>query len=394
VHEIPGDFVCLPEPERVLAALMADGPVQRVRMHGQEFWLVTGHEEVLAGLSSPDLYINETAVDGGTLLDHSLLATDPPDHTRLRRSVSRVFTARRVAGMRPGIQRIADELLDAIEPAGQAELMAEFALPLPVTVICELLGIPVADRRDFERQAVALILPPAPEEVLARAAAAEAELQDYFTDLIARKRAQPADDLLSALATDAELSDRELCAMAAVLVLAGHETTANLIGTGTLTLLRHPDQLAAIRDDPALLPGAVEELARYAGPISLGVNRYTRAGMLLAGQRIPAGEPVVFALAAAGRDPSCYGRPEVLDVKRAQGVQLAFGHGIHFCLGAPLARLEATVALGTLLRRLPGLALPVPASQLTWRLASTRGLAALPVTFTPAHNHGGVPRRG
>jgi cytochrome P450 len=169
--------------------------------------------------------------------------------------------------------------------------------------------------------------------------------------------------------------------MAVLLVLAGHETTASLIGTGTLMLLRHPSQLAAIRDDPTLLPGAVEELARYAGPISLGVARFTRSEIELGGQRIPPGQMVMFSLAAANRDPCRYSAPGELDVTRRQGPHLAFGHGTHYCLGAPLARMEAAIALGALLRRLPDLALAVPEEQLIWRTASTRGLTRLPITF-------------
>jgi hypothetical protein len=328
-----------------------------------------------------------------------MLFRDPPDHTRLRRLVAPVFAARAVESLRPRVAAIVESALDDLDAFGdEIDLLADYGYLIPMAVIAELLDVGVEGAEVFLEQTprLARLLEVEPTaDDLAEAVTAALEVTMFLTPILSRRRGgDHGDDFISALLATDELSVDEVLATCVLLLAAGHETTANLIGTGTLMLLRHPDQLAAIRDDPALLPGAVEELARYAGPISLGVNRYTRAGMLLAGQRIPAGEPVVFALAAAGRDPSCYGRPEVLDVKRAQGVQLAFGHGIHFCLGAPLARLEATVALGTLLRRLPGLALPVPASQLTWRLASTRGLAALPVTFTPAHNHGGVPRRG
>jgi cytochrome P450 len=389
VREIPDGFSYLPDPHPILDAILADGPVQRIRLRGTEYWLVSSFDAVTSGLASPDVAINENEEEPGAeanLLVHSMLATDPPSHTRLRRSVSRVFTARRIARMRPRIQRITDDLIDAFAPAGRADLMTQFALPLPINVICELLGIPPADREEFGRLAIALVLPPADEALLARAAAASDELKRYFAGLIASKRAKPTDDLVSALATapvEERLSDRDLCAMAAVLVLAGHETTANLIGNGTLMLLRHPGQLAALRDDPTLLPGAVEELARYAGPISLGVSRFTRAEISVAGRRIPAGEPVVFSVTAANRDPRHYDRPGELDVTRPPGPHLAFGHGIHYCLGAPLARMEAVIAFGTLLRRLPDLALAVPPGQVTWRAASTRGLAALPVSFSP-----------
>lgn len=392
MHEIPADFTTLPEPYPILNDIRADGPVHRVLLRGREVWLVTGYDEVMSGLADPGLSNDARVADlagaasepGDNLLNYSLLVTDPPDHTRLRKSVSQVFTARRIAALRPRIQRIADALLDVLAPVGHADLMAEFAVPLPITVICELLGVPDADREAFRCWSIALVMPPADPITLARAAVAQADLARYFSRLIAHKRAGPADDLLSALATasgDGRLSDRELQAMAILLVLAGHETTASLIGTGTLMLLRNPDQLAAVRDDPALLPGAVEELARYAGPISLGVARFTRCEVQLGGQQIPAGQMVMFALAAASRDPGRYDHPDELDVTRRQRPHLAFGHGIHYCLGAPLARMEAVIALGSLLRRLPDLALAIPDEQLTWRAASTRGIAELPVSF-------------
>lgn len=385
MHEIPPDFTTLPEPQPILDAIRQDGTVRQVLLRGQQVWLVTGYDEVMSGLSLSGLS-NNAGADGAHLLDHSLLITDPPDHTRLRKSVSRVFTARRIASLQSGIERITHDLLDALAPAGRADLMAEFAIPLPIAVISELLGIPHADREAFRRWSIALVMPPADAVTLDRAAAAEAELTRYFTRLIACKRAQADDDLLTALAATASeghMSERELLAMVVLLVLAGHETTASLIGTGALMLLRHPDQLEAVRDDPALLPGAVEELARYAGPISLGVARFTRSEIELGGQRIPAGQMVMFALAAANRDPARYDNPGELDVTREPRPHLAFGHGIHYCLGAPLARMEAAIALGALLRRLPDLALSIPDAELTWRRASTRGLTELPVVFTP-----------
>lgn len=392
MHEIPAGFTTLPDPYPILDAIRKDGPVQQVLLRGRKIWLITGYDEVMSGLALPELSNDARVADldpgpgepAGNLLDDSLLVRDPPDHTRLRKSVSQVFTARRIASLQPRIERITHTLLDALAPVGHADLMADFAVPLPVTVVCELLGIPDADRDAFRRWSIALVMPPADAATLARAAVAQTELARYFTGLIARKRAEPGDDLLTALAaasSDGQLSGRELLAMAVLLVLAGHETTASLIGTGTLMLLRNPDQLAAVRDHPALLPTAVEELARYAGPISLGVARFTRNEIELGGQRIPAGQMVMFSLAAANRDACRYDRPGELDVTRTQRPHLAFGHGIHYCLGAPLARMEAVIALCTLLRRLPDLALEVPDEQLTWRTASTRGLTSLPVTF-------------
>lgn len=396
MNEIPDDFTTLSEPYAILESIGKDGPVQQVLLRGQKVWLVTGHDEVMSGLALPGLSNNARSADpdrepGDNLLDHSLLVTDPPDHTRLRTSISRVFTARRIASLQSRIERITHALLDGIAPTGHADLMAEFAVPLPITVICELLGIPEADRDAIRGWSIALVMPPADEATLARAAVAQAELTDYFAGLIVRKRAEPGDDLLTCMAaagSDGQFSECELLAMAVLLVLAGHETTASLIGTGTLTLLSHPDQLAAVRDDPALLPGAVEELARYAGPISLGVARFTRSQIELGGQQIPAGQMVMFSLAAANRDPRRYSLPGELDVTRKPRPHLAFGHGIHYCLGAPLARMETVIALRLLLRRLPDLALATPSEELTWRKASTRGLTELPVVFTPQKAQG------
>jgi cytochrome P450 len=394
VHEIPADFTVLPDPHVLMRTIARDGPVQPVLLRGQKIWLVTGYDEVLAGLSSHDLSNDPRLAGGGppagqsdrNLLYESLLVTDPPEHTRLRKSVAGIFTTRRIERLRPRIEHITDTLLDHIAPRGHADLMADFAIPLPISVICELLGIPDSDRDAFRRWSIALVMPPADPDTLALAAVAQAELADYFAHLITKKRAEPCDDLLTALACasgDDQLSDRELQAMAILLVLAGHETTANLIGTGTLTLLRDPAQLAAIRADPALLPGAVEELARYAGPISLGVARFTRREIELGGKRIPAGEMIMFAMAAASRDPSRFDHPDALDVGHAPRPHLAFGYGAHYCLGAALARVEANIALGGLARRLPELSLAIPPAALTWRRASTRGLTKLPVTFTP-----------
>jgi len=260
MHEIPPDFTTLPEPYPILDAIRNDGPVQQVLLRGQKIWLVTGYDEVMSGLALSGLSNNARCAGpdrspgdaGGNLLDHSLLVTDPPDHTRLRKSVSQVFTARRIAALQPRIERVANALLDGLAPTGQADLVAEFAIPLPITVICELLGIPDTDREAFRHWSVSLVMPPADISTLARAAAAQAELTCYFSELIAHKRASPGDDLLTELAvasSHGQLSEKELLAMAVLLVLAGHETTASLIGTGALMLLRHPDQLPAAAPD-------------------------------------------------------------------------------------------------------------------------------------------------
>src|SRR5260370_9413058 len=252
MHEIPPNFTTLPEQYPILAVIRKDGPVQQVLLRGEKIWLVTGYDEVLSGLALPGLRNNARSADpdphrgrgeaGDNLLDRSLLITDPPDHTRLRKSVSQVFTARRIGSLQSRIERIAHSLLDVLAPVRHADLMADFAIPLPIAVICELLGIPDTDRDAFRRWSISLVMPPADASALAQAAAAQAELTRYFTGLIACKRAEPGDDLLTALvaaSSQGQMSERELLAMAVLLVLAGHETTASLIGTGTLMLLRH-----------------------------------------------------------------------------------------------------------------------------------------------------------
>ncbi|MEV4255912.1 cytochrome P450 [Spirillospora sp. NPDC049652] len=395
VHPIPADFTSLFDPYPIMERIRRAGPVQRAAKPGMgEFWVVTGYEDVLAVLTDPR-FSTRPPVQGPqdesgekSVLEASLLSTDPPDHTRLRRLVSRSFTARRVATLRPRVQQVTDGLLDAVAPAGRADLVADLAFPLTMAVICELLGVPAADRDKFGRWSIALVLPPNPPEVLRSAERAQRNLTAYFRDLIEEKRAEPRDDLLSDLARPRpeheSLSDRELLGMAILLVLAGHETTVNLVGTGMMTLLLHTDQLAALRAEPALVPSAVEELIRYTGPIGTGLARFATSDLDLAGTRIRRGDLVVTSLAAANRDPARFTDPHRFDVRRDEAPHLGFGYGIHFCLGAALARLEAEVAIGTVLRRFPDLALTKPAERLRWRTSSLRGLAELPVSFTPS----------
>lgn len=317
----------------------------------------------------------------------NMLRTDPPDHTRLRRLVSKAFTARRVGELRPRVQEITDRLLDDVVAAGRAELVADFALPLPVTVISELLGVPVEDRHDFQRWTDDMLLRRAEMPDPAVVNAAWEQMRSYLTKLLEAKRARPGDDLLSALITardeEQRLNEDELIAMSFLLLVAGYITTVNLIGGGIAALLAHPDQLALLRDDPELLPGAIEEFLRYDGPVSPGIARFAREEVEIAGVTVPPGATVLIASAIADRDPARFADPDRLDITRRDNAHLAFGHGIHYCLGAPLARLEGQVAIGTALRRLPGLALAVPPGELRWRPGGLRGPQQLPVTFTP-----------
>ncbi|MFF3391865.1 cytochrome P450 [Streptomyces sp. NPDC002669] len=396
------------DPFPLYRQLRDDGPVRRaVIAGGLEAWLVTRYEDGLAALSDPRLSSDLRDASDPRLVEllpatdresalRNMLRSDPPDHTRLRRLVSRAFTAHRVAGLRPRVQEIADRLLDAIGPDGRADLVESFALPLPVTVIGELLGVPAADRDDFRRWTDEMILRGAERPDPVRTDRAWRRMRGCLTGLLAQKRARPEDDLLSALITardeEGRLDEDELIAMAFLLLVAGYITTVNLIGGGIAALLAHPDQLRALRDDPALLPGAIEEFLRYDGPVNPGIARFAREDVTIAGVSVPRGATVLIASAIADRDPERFPDPDRLDIFRQDNAHLAFGHGIHYCLGAPLARLEGQVAIGTALRRLPGLALAVPPGELRWRPGGLRGPEHLPVTFTAdAPVPGGAP---
>ncbi|MFD7910976.1 cytochrome P450 [Streptomyces sp. NPDC059752] len=390
-------FVADPFP--LYQQLREEGPVRRVVVAGGlDAWLVTRYEDGLAALSDARLSSDVRDASDSRILRQlpdterdsmlsNMLRSDPPDHTRLRRLVSKAFTARRVAQMRPRIQAITDGLLDAVAPAGRADLVADFALPLPVTVISELLGVPVDERHDFQHWTDRMLRrgaePPDPAVVNE----AWQHMRAYLTGLVHAKRAQPGDDLLSDLVTarDAQqrLSEAELIAMVFLLLVAGYITTVNLIGTGIATLLAHPDQLELLRCDPDLLPGAIEEFLRYDGPVSPGIARFAREDVEIAGVAVPRGATVLIGSAVADRDPERFPDPDRLDITRQDNAHLAFGHGIHYCLGAPLARLEGQIAIGTALRRLPGLALAADPDGIRRRPGGLRGPESLPVTFTP-----------
>ncbi|MFG2617058.1 cytochrome P450 [Streptomyces sp. NPDC048507] len=390
-------FVADPFP--LYRQLREDGPVRRaVIAGGLEAWIVTRYEDGLAALSDSRLSSDVRDASDTRLLRAlpdteresmlgNMLRSDPPDHTRLRRLVSKAFTAHRVAGLRPRIQAVTDGLLDGIAAAGSADLVADFALPLPVTVISELLGVPVDDRHDFQRWTDRMIMrgaqPPDPAVVNE----AWQHMRAYVGGLIRAKRADPGDDLLSGLITardqEQRLTEDELIAMVFLLLAAGYITTVNLIAGGIAMLLAHPGQLERLRSDPGLLPGAIEEFLRYDGPVSPGIARFAREDLDIAGVRIPHGATVLIASAIADRDPARFPDADHLDITRRDNTHLAFGHGIHYCLGAPLARLEGQIAIGSALRRLPGLALAVPPEKIRWRPGGLRGPLSLPVTFAP-----------
>ncbi|MFK0290373.1 cytochrome P450 [Streptomyces sp. NPDC090442] len=389
----------LDDPYAACAALRAAGPVHRITgTDGQPAWLVTRYDDVRGALADPRLSLDKRHAAPGSYrgfalppaLDANLLNMDPPDHTRIRRLVAQAFTPRRIDTLRAPVRRIADELLDAMAAKGRAELVADYAGPLPITVICDLLGIPTAHRRDFLAWSDALITPD-PNRPHATKEAVGAMLV-FYTDLIAAKRATPGDDLLSDLiavrddgpgdaATD-RLTEDELTSLAFLILFAGYENTVQLIGNATLALLDHPERLAALRRNPAELGATVEEFLRYDGPAALAIRRFPVEDIEIGGVRIPAGESVLLSLASANRDPARFPAPDAFDPTRDPTGHLALGHGIHYCLGAPLARMEAETAIAALISRFPGLHLDIPRDEVRHRRTiRSRGLISLPVAW-------------
>ncbi|GCF10787.1 cytochrome P450 family protein [Dictyobacter arantiisoli] len=317
---------------------------------------------------------------------HNMLAYDQPDHTRLRNLVNLTFTPRLIERWRPRIQQIADDLLDKIQDRGEADLIAAYAFPIPMQVIMEMLGIKSEDRDKFHVWSNMIIEASGNPEEFHRHRADMMDFHDYLVQIINEKRADPADDLLSQLISvetaGDKMSEAELISMVSLLLIAGHETTVNLIGNGTLALLTHPDQKALLEADPGLMKGAIEEFLRFHGPLMTATQRWAREDLVLDGTQIKRGDYVMVLLASANHDPGVFGEAETLDIRRHDNRHLAFGKGIHYCLGAPLARLEGQIAIGTLLRRLPALQLSVAAEDLVWRPgALIMGLRTLPVTF-------------
>ena len=362
-----------------------------------DFWVLTRYDDVVAVLRDPR-FIKEPLVSvvaarfGVTVppgVGLSMLDRDPPDHTRLRSLVSKAFTPRVVEGLRPRIQKIVDDLITRAEAVGRMDLIEEFAYPIPVNVICEMLGVPIGDHERFKgwsldmaRGLDSVWLPPE-SEIPKRSGAARHAIGDYMRGLIAERRASPRGDLLSALIAAEEagdkLSEDELIATCILLLIAGHETTVNLIGNGTLALLRHPEELRRLRETPGLITSAVEELLRYDGPVQR-TARITSTEVTIGGRTIGKGEMVMPFIGAADRDPSQFTGPDRLDLGRTDNRHIAFGWGIHFCLGAPLARVEGQIAIDSLVRRLPRLTLVDDEPEYRQSL-TLRGLKALPVTF-------------
>jgi len=393
------------DPFPLFAAIRELGAVHAVTLaDGHDAWLVVGYEEARIALNDPrlskDMHAALATGSGvvaeglpGPSFARHMLSVDPPDHSRLRRLVSAAFTPRRVEQLRPRVQAVVDDLLDAMAAAGpdaRIDLVGAFAFPLPFTVICELLGVPEPDRSDLGRGLTALLVPTATTAEFARAKAASDAVVAMLEALVDAKQVSPGDDLVSGLISardgDERLSTQELLSTIFQLIVAGHDTTASLIGNSVVALLQHPEQLDDLRADPEKLAAAVEELLRYDAPVPHSTFRYAVAPMEFGDVTIPAGAQVIISLAAANRDRGQYADPQELDIDRAESRHLAFGHGIHHCLGAPLARMEGQLALGSLLRRFPALRLAVPVDELHWGHGDglvLRGLSELPVIPGP-----------
>ncbi|WP_406689153.1 cytochrome P450 [Saccharopolyspora sp. ID03-671] len=389
------------------AELREAGPVHRlVNESGLPVWVVTRYDEARALLADPRLGKDAQTIfrlvmdrfapdseqpgsdDGrfaGAGFDMHMLNMDPPDHTRLRKLVVKAFTARRIEALRPRIEEITEELLSAMADQSEVDFLDAFAFPLPIRVICELLGVDESRRDDFRLWTNRLL-----DDLDAEASVqAASEMAQYLAELLATKREHPGDDLLTALIEVSEdedrLSEAELISMVFLLLVAGHETTVNLIGNGVLALLTHPDQFARLRADPGLVDAAVEEMLRFDGPLMHTTFRFTTEPITVGGTEIPAGEFVWAGLAAADRDSRRFPEGDAFDITRDTQGHLAFGHGIHFCLGAPLARMEAQVALRGLLAHFPGLELATAPEDLTRRSSSLiHGLRSLPVRPSPS----------
>ena len=379
--------------EPLYECLRADQPVLRVQMpYGEPAWLATRYDDVRTVLADPRFSrAAATGRDEPRLRSQenqeTILSLDPPEHSRLRRLVARAFTPKRVDELRPRASEVADELLDAMIASGSpADLVEHLAVPLPVTVICELFGVPADDRHLFRRWSEAVVSTTSltPDQSLEYLA----NMYAYVADMVAQRRTEPTPDLVSALVRardedNSRLTEEEMVVLALTLIAAGHETTVTQIPNFVYVLLTHPDQWAELRAHPELVPGAVEELMRFV-PISLGplFARYATEDVELGGVTVKAGEAVVPSISSANRDGAVFADPDAVDLHRPANPHVGFGHGVHHCLGAQLARMELQVALDGIIRRLPGLRLAVAEEDLAWKTGSlARGLEALPVAW-------------
>ncbi|WP_431958183.1 cytochrome P450 [Nocardia lijiangensis] len=386
------------DPPREITRLREARPVSpMVFPDGHEGWLVTGYDAVRQLMadtrfsSRQDIGIihmpYETPgmpapTEPSPQIPGLFIAMDPPDHTRLRRKLIGAFTVKRMKQLEEHIIEIAERQLDEMARlTPPVDLVKEFALPVPSLVICELLGVPYADRENFQVNSAKFLVK---DQSLEEKMAAYGAMTTYLAELVTRKRAEPGEDILSDLARDEDLSIEELIGVAFLLLLAGHETTANMLALGTFALLEHPEQLAELRADTDLLPGAVEELMRYLSVADI-FYRYATEDIEIGGETIPEGSTVVVSLLAANRDPQRFENPDALDVHRKARGHLSFGHGVHQCLGQQLARIEMRAGFDGLLRRFPTLELALPAGEVKLRTdMNIYGVHELPVTWTEA----------
>ena len=380
------------DPPEDYRKLREDQPVSRLAMPDDSVgWLVTSYETVRFVMSDPRFSSRPENItnpmrkiapeDKFQVPPGLFIAMDPPDHGRYRKLLTGQFTVRRMRSLEPRIHQMVVDHLDAMQAAGDsADLVAKFALPIPSLVICELLGVPYEEREEFQAGSSQLLRVDLPIAEIRKAGEA---IREYVGGLVARKRVDPGDDMLSGLfESDPTLTDDEVAEMGLLLLIAGHETTANMLGLGTFLLLQNPDQLAKLREDPSLINGAVEELLRYLSVVQFGTSRGVLADVEVGGQQFRKGETVICSLAAANRDPARFDNPEILDVTRTHSTHVAFGHGIHQCLGQQLSRIEMQIAFKELFARLPNLRLAVPPDEVKLRSMSVvYGAETLPVAW-------------
>ncbi|NMO97846.1 cytochrome P450 family protein [Paenibacillus lemnae] len=376
-------------PYPAYTSLRESEPVVKLRFpDGQNGWLVTRYEDGLTVLKNPVFIKDMKKVygsDTGSVFTSNMLFSDPPDHKRLRGLVQKSFTPHKIAGMRSRIQAIADELLDQTSGREEMNLIDDYAFPLPIIVISEMLGVPLEDRDKFRIWSNSII-GASNQESDASVGQHMQEFIQYLKEWFANVREHPGDDMISQLVQSEEqgdrLSEQELYGVVTLMIIAGHETTVNLIGNGLLALLSHRDQLSLLMENPSLIHNTIEEMLRYNGPVEFSTSRWASEDIELNGQTIHKGELVVVALNSANRDESQFKDPDLFDITREKSPHLAFGQGIHHCLGAPLARLEGEIAILSLLQRYPNLKLRGEWSELKWRPGMiVRGVEEVPLSI-------------
>jgi len=402
LERVPDDF--MQRPYEILEKFRKAGRVHHVMFpHGADVWLVTRYDDVRQLLSDPRVskdgrrmnemfarhtgtYVEDEKPDVGfdDELSYHMLNSDPPYHTRLRGLVSKAFTLRRMEAFRPRIAQLVEEMLDALAGRDEVDLVGEYAQPLPIIIICDVLGIPFEDREMFQRWAVQLVGAGQPPEVVEQASK---NVYEYGKQVIGIKRAHPEDDMMSALARVMEgdrLTDIELTAMIFLFTVAGHITSQHTLSNGVLSLLTHPAEMAKLRTDTSLIPAAIDELMRYDGPVGVATFRFTAEEVTVGDTVIPAGEILALSMLSAHRDETKFPDPNRLDVTRRPTGVLAFGHGVHFCIGQPLAKIQTELALRRLLERFPHLRLIVDPATLKWESSALlRGVINLPVSVNP-----------